>query len=256
MGLFRKKSSKSAADDAAAPYQVLLIRPTWLDLGGAQSPSANLVHISRALLEIVDVGPSASYDLCAELNDRGVAVLGCWGKEQCEEIEARLRVKEISCRLVPAPQDVESDSAQSVDREEAVGAIPIREWTTKDKDMEKLEAMTKREEEAESWRENGSVVSSTDGEDRAKQAFLSSLDDDTDAVEGEWGAEEAVKEREPKDKVKDKAKVKDEDEDEDEAEAEAEAEAEVAAARRMYAVPSRLITNIGQGSQDLSNMIK
>ena len=79
MGLFRKKPSKSAAgtdaSDAAAPYQVLLIRPTWLDLGGAQSPSANIVHISRALLEIVDVSPSVSYDLCAELNDRGVAVL-------------------------------------------------------------------------------------------------------------------------------------------------------------------------------------
>ena len=67
---FFKRGGKSAGKQNHAPYQVLLIRPTWLDIS-AQSPSANIIFISRTLLEIVDVSPSESYDICAELNDKG-----------------------------------------------------------------------------------------------------------------------------------------------------------------------------------------
>ena len=195
---FFKRGGKSAGGKPNhAPYQVLLIRPTWLDVS-AQSPSANIIFISRTLLEIVDVSPSESYDICAELNDKGVAVLGCWEHHRCVEVEQRLKVKEIGCRLVPAPQDVESGSAVSVDREEAVGAIPIKEWITREKDMETLEQMEKQKEDEESWRDNGSVISSVDGEDKAKEAFLSRLEDDIiqkDDDKEEWGEEGAVQER-------------------------------------------------------------
>lgn len=198
--LFQRRGKSAGGKPNHAPYQVLLIRPTWLDIS-AQSPSANIIFISRTLLEIVDVSPSESYDICAELNDKGVAVLGCWEHHRCVEVEQRLKVKEISCRLVPAPQDAESGSAVSVDREEAVGAIPIKEWITRDKDLEKLEQMEKQKEEEESWRDNGSVISSVEGEDKAKEAFLSRLEDDNvgdNRGDAEWGEEGAVQERQNK----------------------------------------------------------